>query len=282
MGLGAFVYCNCYKEGRTKPFPLPDLEQYFYIDANSYMSLRLDWDKYRDEYRRVDLWIQNACEHENMHYVSKHIGRWRFYSSLKETLAMMDWNNFPTLQAELLSHVELINNPKSFTTADKATKMLEELVLFRRIYRPEVPVAIETKTGEVICEGDPLKQGKGWFFITNVGLALDRQGIFIEADGIEKFRSMRLHQKVLAYWYDDVSGTPRQVEFRDLDTQQRFIWEHALSKEKVESGKMTVSYPESVHLEYRILDTSKYESMLEALETVCKASVETGNPVVWC
>lgn len=77
MGLDAFVSCNCYKEGKTSPFPLPELEQYFGLFDGGW-HLKMPNRDYRIEIDlEIDRWmLDDACEHEFMKIASEHLANW--------------------------------------------------------------------------------------------------------------------------------------------------------------------------------------------------------------
>lgn len=57
MGLDAFVRCNCYREGKTKPLPFPEAR--LYIDEDGYWDLHeegLSEEEAEEWYQRLLEW----------------------------------------------------------------------------------------------------------------------------------------------------------------------------------------------------------------------------------
>src|SRR5512145_1931700 len=100
MGLDAFVQCNCYQQGKTKPFPRPDLEKYLIFDADGQLMLDLD-DEHEEAHHLFYEWQEDACEHSGMKVVFERISNWSGYRAFQEALSKLGWHHFPVLEAEL-------------------------------------------------------------------------------------------------------------------------------------------------------------------------------------
>ncbi|MGB1285455.1 MAG: hypothetical protein ACPG7F_02885 [Aggregatilineales bacterium] len=224
-------------------------------------------------------WINDACEHEDMHYSSEHIGNWGGYRYFQKALADIGWNFFPVL------HVELPDANDGMMLADHAALALKELALFRELAAGrEMPFLVDTVTGEIVARCNP---AFGWMLSMKKGLKLgfDPQGFFIatvDDDNVQQiaFRSVRFEQRFLAF---EDTGKPIEVEYYDADTEQRFVCDMALVKlfENAVDNLDTIM-PRLIHMEHRSVDASDYNYVVSALERVCQAAIETGNPVVWC
>jgi len=290
MSLYAFVNCNCYQSGKTTPFPLPDLEQHFGTDDEGFFRLLLD-ESYENEKNIVEEWMIDACEHEDMEYVSVLIANWGGYSYFKQALEGIGWVYFPTLYAELPQE-----NSGS-VTSDKATQILKELNLFRDMASNlTMPFLGNTKNDEVVQkygaenEGVFLWAGKeklalgidpDGFFVANIHL---NEGETLQAPVADKnqtlFRSMRFEQRLMDF---NEHGVPQKVEYYDADTENRFVCETPVMIITSDSaGNLQKEFPPVLHVETRPIDATEFAHQLNALETVCKASIETGNPIVWC
>lgn len=145
MGLDAFVNCNCYKEGKTKPFPVPELEQFFYVDEEQWLDFHLDFDTYADviyeidtlEYQeydaitfKVEAWQVDACQHRNLRLADIRIANWFGIQGFRQTLHEMGSLSFPTL-------AELPKFNGGFMTSQKAILALHELSIFRDLVDSE-------------------------------------------------------------------------------------------------------------------------------------------------
>ena len=289
MGLDAFVYCNCYKEGKTKPFPLPELEQFFSEDEEGYRGLHLQYDTHEESHRIVDEWMENACEHNHMDYISERIGNWASYRYFQQALADIGWSFFPTL------HEELPNANGGFMTSDKTEIALQELTLFKQLANDrKMPFLIDTTTGEVVYNYVPAYRGV-FQWTKPYLMGFDPQGFFIYKSIDESkteaqkrhldesqvvFRAMRFEQRFIENGDNDQKPL---VEYFNADTEDRFVCHKPVIPWTLDANGQVISYkPRLLHVETRTVDAEEYRWQVGALERVCKASIETGNPVMWC
>ena len=291
MGLDAFVHCNCYTEGLSEAFPLPELEQHFMQDEGGHLSLMLDELGYEEAHHRVLEWMETACEHHHMLIAFEHISNWTGYRYLHQALEDIGWFNFPTLLAEL---------PESnggYTTAIKAEKVLEELALFRELASGrDMPFLVNTKTDSIIHSYVAVYEGVFmWAGAEDLCFGVDPDGFFIAKirdrndEGLKQlrvdtdqvfFRSTRFEQRILELNEND---KPQKVEYFDANTENRFVCGTAVAVTTIdEEGNINQTYPQLLHAELRKVDDSEHDYQLNAIETVCKASIETGNSIVWC
>ena len=47
-------------------------------------------------------------------------------------------------------------------------------------------------------------------------------------------------------------------------------------------GQVRFEYPTKMVTEHRDRSPQDYAEIIEPLRTICKASIETGNPIRWC
>src|SRR5260370_16920346 len=139
MGLDATVSCNCFKQGRTTPPPIP--QDWLYLDDEGYWSCRPGHEA-EHSWPELYRWKQKCCEHEGMNYASERISNWAGYRLFQEALEKVGWENFPTLQRELPN----ANGGRMFP--ESAKQALLELDRFRQ-FREIVMNAllIDTRTG---------------------------------------------------------------------------------------------------------------------------------------
>ena len=291
MGLDAFVHCNCHAEGKASPFPLPELEQYFKQHKNGHLSLTLDDIEFQDAHQRAMEWMETACEHHHMLITFEHISNWTGYRYLRQALEDIGWSHFPALFAEL---------PESnggYTTATQAEKVLEELALFRKLASGRnMPFLVDTKTDAIIHSYVAVYEGVFmWAGAEDLCFGIDPDGFFIAKirdrndEDLRQlrvdtsqifFRSTRFEQRILEVNEND---KPQKIEYFDANNENRFICGTAVALTTIdEEGNIEQTYPQLLQTEFRKVDDSEHDYQLNALEAVCKASIETGNSIVWC
>jgi len=259
------------------------------MNADGHLTLELNDDSYNDDYQVFDEWMENACEHPWMAYASERISNWSGYRYFQQALADIGWSNFPML------HAELPDLNGGYMSADKAVIVLEELAKFRQLANGrEMPFLVNTHTGNVIH--DYVQAYRGIFMWAKpYNFGFDPRGFFIYApvddpktEALKQhideehvvFRSMRFEQRILQ---EKDGDTPYTVEYFDADNEDRFVCQTPISTYVLhaETGKLEPSHPQIIHVETRKVDASDYYAV-GALERICQASVETGNPVIWC
>jgi hypothetical protein len=282
MVLDAIVECNCYRMGKTKPFPLPELEPLFGQDEDGYLGLKLPYQGNEDVYERIGQWKENACEHPGMEYLSEHLSNWSGYRAFQEALGQVGWQHFPTLEAELPA----ANG--GYMPSESAALVLKELIYFREASSSiSNAYLIDTLKDERLHEYIA-SYGGLFLFAKPVSMGLDKNGFFLlERDenssdltaGKVVFRSKRFEQRILERGEQD---EPRKVEFFDGINESRFITEIPLSIHRQIEGKFYVEYPQLLHVEVQAKGEGEFSYIVEPLMRLCEASIETGNPVLWC
>ncbi|MEO1286203.1 MAG: hypothetical protein AAFV93_00440 [Chloroflexota bacterium] len=262
---------------------MSEYEQLIGIDEDGYFSLLLDYEGNEEIFKVFFRWENDACEHLRMTYASEHISNWSGYRYFQEALADVGWDNFPTLKQEL---------PQSnggATTSNSAKFMLQELALFRQLADDrQIPSLIDTSNGKVLYTYIEAYDGVfSWNSKNNLRLGIDADGFFIEEhypdypNNRRLYVSKRFEQRILEH-HDN--GRVKQVEFYDADTEERFISSSAVSRSYFElaDGERKTEYPRLLHVENRQIDASEYDYQLTALEKICRASIKTTNPIIWC
>jgi hypothetical protein len=253
MGLDAYVRCTCFDEGKTTPFERPDL---LGVGEDGEFGLLVPWEDHKELFDRYWEWRQTACEHPDMDVASERISNWAGYREFQEALGRLGWDSFPTLRDELPEG----NGGAMFPIS--ATKALGELDLFEREQvGSEKTVLVDSDSGEL--QHTYIACSRGVFlFAGSKGLdaGFDPAGFFLrrrEEDGdAELFRAMRV----------EVTGT--QIVDRDLGTSFPFDVGWGTGRR--------------FHVEQRITTRGEFDYILRPLRTVFRASVATGNPVIWC
>jgi len=288
MGLDAYVYCDCYREGKTTPFPLPHLKDYLIVADDGELRLNLDPHAHEDDLETFDTWKQSACEHPGM-MLWERISNWSGYRYFQQALEDIGMMNFPTLEDTLpeanAGHID----------PTQSAKILTELTKFRKLAADrELPFLVNTTTDEVVYNYVEAYQGV-FIWSRHYWLGVDHKGFFIakspdrerrkelgglidESDMV--FRSMRFEQRFLDTQTD---GMRRNVQYYDADTEALFTCDVPISDLSGSTEKsIDVNQPQILHVETRKVNVSDYAFILDALERICKLSVAMGNPVVWC
>lgn len=308
MGLDAFVYCNCLKEGKTKPYTLPfgwrfNAETgYFEPDINTD-----DDDEFDAKWQDLQDWAGDACEHGDLIHTFDRIANWFGYRKFLNALERHGWAHFPALEAELP------DGNQGTTTPEAAAVILEELAYFRERVASLSYFLVDTVSGEVLHEYNEAYQG---IFLydgrSGVDIGIDPDGLFIVErtrgrtfmddvgeiikgiPGIpqrrELFRAMHFEQRLLEPQLTSNHQGGR-VEYFSADTEDRFICSAAISGRQIpwpdgrmenDAGQIRLEYPQAMHVEARSVASDHFAYIIEPLLAVCKAAIETGNPIVWC
>ena len=264
MGLDAEVSCPCYQQGRVvSPFPEQTI-----IDAEGWLDLNVPYEGHEAEHDRFETWRSRACEHPMMTYCRVHLSNWSGYRMFQAALEEAGWEHFPTLCAHLP------NGNGGAMSAQAAAVALQELETFRRIYQGTVTVLVNAETGEV--ERTYIEAYDGLFrFGPKYEVGFDPHGLYVREPSeprAEYFRSRWFEQRL-----GPVEGNrptaPREVTLIDLATGQQF------------AGPVAVTDPpthSTLRVEERTQTAERFRYILEPLVLVCRAAIETGNPVRWC
>jgi hypothetical protein len=119
----------------------------------------------------------------------------------------------------------------------------------------------------------------------------ERDLLIVDEDtGRERFRARRLRQALLGPVVDERGHQRHLAKFTNLDTGKTHVAECPIGKPgepraEQSGGQFLVpdwKYPSLWHVERRPIRPEEFLPVLEALERIFRASVETGNPVLWC
>lgn len=300
MGLDAFVNCNCYRNGKTTPFPLPDMVQYLIFEDGE-LRLDLPYTGYEDVHDIFNAWVADkACEHEYMKYIALSVAKWPLYLKFQQVIEQLGPARFPTIYHELIDENEDFDR----TMPAAAGRMLDELMQFRELGElGRDTVLLSSATGDVLYEylaaeaglflfageaGVDVGVDAGGFFIAvrkNVGLGLGLDDVFgglLDDDDEEReevFRALRFEQRVLER---DPDGRAIAVEFYNGDNETRFVAGVGIGRLRPDEGGLpTWTYPRLLHIEQRRITPAVFTGMIDRLMDVCAASVATSNPILW-
>lgn len=288
MGLIATVMCTCYSSGLT-PRPSPSFAKHIALNAEGCLDLKVPCEGNESLYAEFDKWLRSACPHENMTLVSASIGSWSGCCLFREALGDRGWHHFRVLQKEL----RMVDY--GTTSSAAAKEMLEELEFFCRSEEfGRISVLVDADSTEEIFEyvaangGVVLVDTTGGAKLT---IGVDDEGFFVRRHPgageteQEVFRSTEFEQ-IIPELYK--AGDP--VEYVDRATGKACECRVAIGGREVpltecapkfEDGRERLLYPRRLHVVKRARSPLDYAGITEALRTVCRASVETGNPIRW-
>ena len=255
--------CNCWKEGKCKPPPLP-----VYIDEEHYLNpIAEDV----ESWYIIQNWMEGACEHEHMEFRPP-IANLAGYGNFREALEAIDQVHFPTLIAQLPTA-----NGGS-TPAEASVTCLEELNFFQEsIAAIKQSFLIDTITGQELY-------GEGIILYSTdpqvPSLIIDGKGfcIFNKVNDKELFRAQRFTQGFLKQ-----ESREQLVEYTAFDSDQSYICHAAISGRDTSNPnkKLNANYPTQLHTIVRHLEVQDFAYILKPLTYIFEKSVETGNPVRW-
>jgi hypothetical protein len=222
-----------------------------------------------------------------MEFASVHVSNWSGYRQFQEALARAGWEHFPTLKAELPE-----SNDGKPTPPTAAARALQEV----RFFREQAALGNEI----LLVDGDSsdvlyacVESYDGVFIMTpGLEAGVDQDGFFIRRDRAPRqlFRSSHFRQDLLEPARTERSGRGR-VRYVDLSTGSSFVCRTAVPGRPIpwpdgrmqdDAGRCRSEYPRSMRVELRKANSADYAYIVDALTEVLTASVEIGNPVVWC
>lgn len=304
MGFDAYVRCNCWKEGKTKPFPF-DYGFHLSEDGESWEidipkpDKSLGEDALQDWYAKnyaLDEWLETCCEHPGMKLVDVRIATVSGMSVFRWALEQVGKHHFPTLGAELPVANGGIMKPEA------AERVMSELVFFcQQESVGRGALLFYSVTGEVIQIYNPVRDGIFRHHpAAGVDMGIDLAGFFIA----KRYRSNDPALDLMNKNYKVQS--PRQELFRAIHFGQRRIDADGIEYINADNGsrftcnpgngggtlmyegnpKSDLSLPDGVDTQWFHVVTRNYthevfRSTIQALIYVCRASIATGNPVVW-
>lgn len=224
-------------------------------------------------FRRLQEWIRSFCPHEEMEFVSESVSNWGGVGAFLRALHAAGADRFPTLIAAMPE----ANGGR----ADVATarRMLAELDAFDAVNvlgRRTVLVAEddESEVCDVAAGGECLMA-----LSAAQQIGLDDHGFFVRRGDEIVFRSRRFEQVL------EPGTTPnsRTATLRALDSVQSCSGAIAIGQYGVdESGGYRPRHAKRFRVEIASLTSARYGYITGSLRTLCKASIETGNPIIWC
>lgn len=285
MGLDAHVLCNCHKK-----IKVPDeLRDFVKFDEEWGFRVRRDReavDKYpsgiMENFRN---WRATACPHERGYQADERIGNVWGMTELKKF--------FKTAKIDLDVIISNIGSEGNPTTPTVAKMMFDKIQEVKRVKElGELFVVLDQDSVEIAsysADSDEdvvfYRHGAAYRFIYK----RDKFTILDCANNKTIFSSSEFTQKITKLEEFDKKRVRREVVFTDVDSGTALKFENGFSGKRikwedgswVKDGRIRLDYPTLVKISKRKRTFDDLYS-LQALETVCKASIETGNKIWWC
>lgn len=283
MGLDASVMCRCLADGKVA---LPKFARGVHINEEGYLELDAP-DEKAALHMRFHQWLNDACPHPRMLFVNEHIGNWTDYRSFQQALEIAGWQHFPTMKSQL---------PQSnggLTPASAAKIILDELDYFEDSTElGSTWEIVDCSTGNALHQYIEVYDGIFGYGADGIDQGVDPGGFFIRQrtgdHEAEIFRSIRFTQSLIDNYTKDKSAEPA-VEYTDIETRKTVRCRHPLStwipwpdgRLQNDNGQFNLSYPTELQVVQRQRKFADYEYLVGQLRKVCRAAVETVNPVRW-
>lgn len=279
-GLSAYIPCRCYRNGQSKPFPFPELEQHFRFDNElALWLLDIPDDGANDNIQdQVDEWLNDACVHEDMYYYSRDLTKWYGLRRFEWLLKQIGTEHCPVFLEEM-KHINKIQS----TASVQASQMLQELSYIEQQNSiGRAPVLVNTVTGDVVLDTiGPITLHYGYHKGNRLNghqirLSIDEEGFQLKDYWTQQsiFRSMAFE----IYLVDD------HTEYRALDSQQTFIHysDPRFSSVFLESDTNRQISPKiPLHVDIKPVLTAWFREIIDAFKEVLQVSVEIDTPVYW-
>lgn len=257
MALDAKVYCNCWREGRTKPTEIPADIITRYLD---------DDDRIPDEpWNDLVTWAENACEHPYMRAFDLRLSNaWGRNVCLEVLKDHGGDERFPNL-------LKVIHGVGVRITPEIAGLALPELEDFRSIN-----VVMAAMYVDYAVEPDRLGPIDGMIFsYSSQFVGFDADGLYVlpqngKRHKDELFRAKHVRHTLIA---TDTRGVAAKVLYEDLDSDAKYECTTAAHTSSCEIG---ISCEE-----YNVGTSGRFASFCNVIERLVQASLDTGNPIIY-
>jgi len=275
MGLDAFVRCNCYEEGKTKPLPFN--KDWLFLNEDGIFEILFPEGVPQEEQWALEdeltLWLETCCEHEELYRCYTRVGNIHGIDKFCRALEQSErgsnkyeilLNNIP---AGNYGMIDISVNAQIAAKLDEFCKQLsEETGIF----------LIDVKTGDThsSCVESTFVER---YRKEGIYIELDKDGVsVVEVDDINKvskllFRSMHFTHEILP--------EEKKVLLTDVATKQQIVtifpsFKHPFNETPSCNGMKELKV---------IRRPFKPEEFLAigALRKLLQASEETGNPIYW-
>lgn len=277
MPIDASVMCNCFRDGKTKPPPVPLAQLEF--DSEGYINTKPGYESIESA-NNLYYWEQTCCEHKGMKAAFAGIANKSGYRYFQTALAQLGWENFPTLESELY------DESRATTPTRLSAIALTELDWFSQLEQVGTQtVLIDSQTRDVVKSH---LTGFGGLFLrrfpSGPNTGLSDSELYVETSNSKTilFHSESFTQsKPKKKWF---ANEIISVVWKDLKSGKRFKSSDPLAIHKHDDqGNQSIDYyPQRMHIEtdWKVF-SKEFDYIVKPLKTIFQASVDTGNPVRW-
>lgn len=271
MGYDAFVKCNCYKDGNISS--RPPFEEFVREDEEG-IWLDLDWETNKEKHEAFDSWkCNNPCGHDEMEISSERLANISGMSAFRTIIAELGIERYPILSEHLPTSngghlpIEYVDAMKLELENMKLEPSSEKLIVLMELTTNQ---RIQSTNSKYELPFVFTGFNKLNYKILKKGFKIIRNRKFLGKEfSSEVFISKRFTQKKVA---------DKKYLFTDSSTNKTFTSEINLYSDK--------DYNDDF-FEFELKETNasiedEYAYIIEPLLKLIKASLKTGNPIVWC
>jgi hypothetical protein len=240
---------------------------------------------------RFEEWRAEACPHPRQNLAQFDIS-WAGMGQFRSALEAAGGERFPVLLANLPEY----HHPFPDTPASTAPALLAELHAFRaRPGQGPATFLIDEETDEPVAAYEFAPAG-GWVWLGvggGVEIGYDSAGFFVQRAGgaterDKLFRARRLEQRFSEE--QPALDPPDSVEYVDRETGRSIRSRLSISGPAIpwpdgrlrdDRGRFRLHRPRFMRVEQRAVGATQFANPLNGLEAVCRAAIETGNPILW-
>ena len=290
MGLDAYVYCNCYTEGKTTMPPVA--KELLYVDDEGCLSIHYPSVMAKEERwvlaDKLAEWEKSCCDHYERRAYETRISNW--FGVRKFQDAVIKANKYPTLESIIPE------GNGGCVEATQSPQVLAELEDFcNRMGEVEGVFLIDAKTGETIysCLSSIIIS---WQDKEKLNIGFDSNGLFVMV-GETKADFNHFVDTKGSY---EMESTAALEQFRSKHFTREFVAEEERTDNRDRTFKVRLSLLTDIEtkeqykveflsecpemFEFKVI-TRPYEAndfgAIKPLRQLLKASIETGNPIYW-
>ena len=269
MGLDAFVPCRCLADGLVGDPPV-DWSLLEFDEGR--LCVREDesdddefdekaFDEWCELDKNLEAWMEVCCAHPGMRQADEWVGNWpmvRIFQAYARRLTDVSHGKYSTL-----SNLIPQGNYGAVEPEDVATALVELDLLLELAVGSTTWFLADAQTGLEVYDYNPTLGGR-WGQGPGIAWGFDPHGVFVERDGVEVFRAMRVKQRIVGK-----DGNIPIVLFSAEDGQTY-----------IESG---IGFGQE-NREWKVVSRPLVEGdipCIDALRRLFRASVEARNPVFW-
>lgn len=267
MGYDAYVRCNCFKEGKTKPFKyikyVKDYPEYLELELPEEIKKNAELaEKIEDDFYN---WQYSACEHKDMEVISERIANASGMGALRFAIESCGGEKeFPTLATQLPEYnggfmpVEMNDGFRkdldAFMEKSYTVFYFKNYYDNSRSYESYWSTYVGENIDKLLCEKDDTKM-----YIKNYVFRIERNGKIIFKSS--KFNIQRMNDRRFIF-----SDKKQKVE-------TTFIFDLELFQKR--------NY-QQMHVESETVNNSiGFVGIYQTFQNLLDASDKTGNPICW-